>query len=239
MRQVAKRLLAFNSSRQRLWQENAAFAARVPTGARVLDAGAGEMPYRPLFAHTQYESADFQQVDKPYATPTYVCDLRQIPVEDGRFDFILFNQVMEHLPEPALVLAELQRVLKPNGHMIYTGPLFFEEHEQPYDFYRYTQFGLHYLFESTGFTIERLDWLEGYFGTVAYQFNRMGRYLPHAPSALGGGVVGYSLAPVMFFTKAGYLLGSLFFHWLEMRVKYTARGYPKNYIAILVKPSSP
>jgi SAM-dependent methyltransferase len=65
---------------------------------------------------------------------------------------------MEHLPESKLVLAELSRVLKPGGKMIYTDPLFFEEHEQPFDFYRYTQFGLRYLFGSTGFVVERLGW---------------------------------------------------------------------------------
>ena len=44
--------------------------------------------------------------------------------------------------------------------MIYTGPLFFEEHEQPYGFYRYTRFGLCHVFERAGFEVERLDWLE-------------------------------------------------------------------------------
>ena len=169
-----KRLLDFNSSRYRLWQENAAFAALVPDGALVLDAGAGDAPYKSLFQHARYESADFEKSNRTYVPSTYICDLQHIPTEDGRFDFIVFNQVMEHLPEPKLVLAELYRVLKPGGKMIYTGPLFYEEHEQPYDFYRYTQFGLRYLFDSAGYVIERLDWLEGYFGTVGYQLNTHG-----------------------------------------------------------------
>lgn len=123
------RLREFNSSRVRLLQENQAFAASITGGAVVLDAGAGEAPYRSLFKHTQYESADFEQVDKKYVPSTYVCDLKSIPVEDCRFDAIVFNQVMEHLPEPLLVLQELQRVLKVGGRMIYTGPFFYEEHE--------------------------------------------------------------------------------------------------------------
>ena len=69
--------------------------------------------------------------------------------------------------------------------MIYSGPLFYEEHEQPYDFYRYTQFGLRYLFSSAGFIIERLAWLEGYLGTVGYQLNTMARYLPPNRAILG------------------------------------------------------
>jgi SAM-dependent methyltransferase len=224
-----------NSSRYRLWQANADFAASVPNGALVLDAGAGISPYRSLFQHARYESADFQQVDKAYAPATYVCDLMKIPVETARFDFIIFNQVMEHLPEPKLVLAEFHRVLKDDGKMIYTGPLFYEEHEQPYDFYRYTQFGLRHLFNSARFEIERLEWLEGYFGTVAYQLRGMSRYLPWRPSHLNVGIFGYALAPAMLLLKPSCKLLSVFFHELEKRSKYVARGYPKNYLVIARK----
>lgn len=233
-----KRLFNFNSSRHRLWQENAAFAALVPNGALVLDAGSGDAPYKSLFQHAKYESADFEKVNKEYATSTYVCDLQSIPVEDGRFDFIVFNQVMEHLPEPKLVLAELYRVLKPGGKMIYTGPLFYEEHEQPYDFYRYTQFGLRYLLSSTGYAIERIDWLEGYFGTVAYQLNTMARCLPHKPRDLGYGLAGYGLAPIMVLLKVAFASCSIFFHRLELRVKFKTGGYPKNYVALVNKAPS-
>lgn len=233
---MIKRLLNFNSSRYRLWQENATFAATIPQDALVLDAGAGEAPYRSLFKHTRYESADFHKVNKPYAPSTYVCDLKNIPVEDNRFDFIVFNQVMEHLPEPALVLNELYRVLKPGGKMIYTGPLFYEEHEQPYDFYRYTQFALRYLFNTTGFVIERIDWLEGYFGTVGYQLNGMARYLPYHPRAINAGIAGYVLAPILFLLKILFATLSIMFHLLETRIKFTACGYPKNYVAIVRKP---
>lgn len=233
-----KGVVSFNSSRHRLWEENAAFARQIPAGALVLDAGAGDAPYKSLYAHAQYESADFEQVDKAYAPSTYVCDLRDIPVEDGHFDFIVFTQVMEHLPEPTLVLNELNRVLKPGGKMLYSGPLFYEEHEQPYDFFRYTQFGLRHLFSMAGFAIERLDWLEGYFGTAGYQLNALARYLPLTPRHLGKGIAGYLLVPVMLLLRLGFAALSVLFHRLELRVKFKQRGYPKNYIAIVSKPEA-
>ncbi len=234
-----RRLFSFNSSRYRLLQENEAFAALVPEGSLVLDAGAGDAPYRHLFQHARYESADFEKVDKPYAPSTYVCDLKSIPVEDCRFDFILFNQVLEHVPEPALVLSELNRVLNVGGKLLYTGPLFYEEHEQPYDFYRYTQYGLRHLFGTTGFVIDRLSWLEGYFGTVGYQLHSMAQYIPWSPRHLRNGLAGYGLMPIMILLKLGFAAASILFHQLEIRVKYEARGYPKNYVVLASKVAPP
>jgi SAM-dependent methyltransferase len=229
------RLFTFNSSRYRLFLENQNFASQIPAGALVLDAGAGHAPYRKLFDHAQYETADFEMVDKRYTPSTYVCDLKQIPVENNRFDYIVFNQVMEHLPEPKSVLLELNRILKPNGKMIFSAPLVYEEHEQPYDFYRYTQFGVKYLMESAGFKIERIDWLEGYFGNVGYQLNTMGRYLPYKPKLLSPGLTGYLLTPLVFVLKTIFLISSSIFHHLEKRSKFTGKGFPKNYVAIVVK----
>lgn len=230
-----KRLFSFNSSRFRLLKEVASFAKSVPHGALILDAGSGDAPYKSLFRHAKYESADFEKLNKPYGKTTYVCDLKSIPVKEGRFDFIIFNQVLEHIPEPKLVLHELNRVLKQGGEMLYTGPLFYEEHEQPYDFYRYTQFGLRYLFNATGFEIVRLDWLEGYFGTIGYQLSCMTQYIPFKPSKLKIGRKGYILVPFLGLLKISMAILSIFFHRLETQIKYVGAGHPKNYIAILKK----
>ena len=235
MNHILSQWFSFNSSRYRLLQENENFAKAIPNHSLVLDAGSGNQTYKYLLAHTNYESADFEKVEKEYAASTYVCDLKNIPVENNRFDYILFNQVMEHLPEPVEVLIELNRVLKPNGKIIYTGPLFYEEHEIPYDFFRYTQFSLKKMFREAGFELERLDWLEGYFGTVGYQLNGMAKYLPTKPKDLGNGMSGYLLAPFMIILKLISAALSILFHKLETKFKYTKKGYPKNYIGIFRK----
>ncbi len=231
-----KQLLEFNSSRVRLYEVNQKFAEAIPIGATVLDAGAGEAPYKVLLKHANYESADFEMVDKVYARSTYVCDLKEIPVEDRRYDFVLFNQVMEHLPDPRSVLLELFRVMKPGARLLYTAPLFYEEHEQPYDFYRYTSFGIHHMFSGTGFIVEKIDWLEGYYGTIGYQMNRMHAYMPRRPSLIAKGLLGWLLSPVMILVKIQMGVLSILFHWLEIKSKYTRAGYPKNYVAIVRRP---
>jgi ubiquinone/menaquinone biosynthesis C-methylase UbiE len=136
-----------NASRVHLDDFIRAAGEATPAGALVLDAGAGDSAYRHHFSHARYESADFMQVDKEYAPDiTYVGDLSSIAVEDSRFDMILMTQVLEHLPEPMTVLREMRRVIKPGGQIWASCPFYYEEHEQPYDFYRYTQFALRRMF---------------------------------------------------------------------------------------------
>ena len=226
---------ATNSSRHYLRLANAGFARDTAPGMLVLDAGAGTQPYRDLFAHATYESCDFEAVAKAYAPSTYVCDLRAIPVADGRFDRIILNQVLEHLPDPAAVLTELNRVMKPGAKIICTCPLFYEEHEQPYDFYRYTQFGLRHLFATTGFTVETLDWMEGYFGTVGYQFSTMARHLPRRSPA------GLTTAQRLLVWPVVRALAALsnrlarMFWTLDRQAKVTDSGFPKNYVVVARK----
>jgi SAM-dependent methyltransferase len=222
----------FNSSRARLRDEVASFASTIAPGALILDAGAGTSPYKTFFAHARYESADFEQVTKTYAPQSYTCDLSRIPVEDERFDAVIFNQVMEHLPDPLAVLRELRRVLKRDGRLFCSAPLFYEEHEQPYDFFRYTQFGFRHLFTQASLDIVRLDWLEGYYGTFGYQCATAADALPRRPRQYGGGLTGLMAGAMVTALRPGLRGLSRFMHRLEMRHKFTVRGYPKNYVVI-------
>ena len=224
-----------NPSRARLHTFIAEAAASIPAGARVLDAGAGDGRHRPLFSGAQYEAADFEAVPtKTYSENDMICDLSAIPVEDDRYDLVLLTQVLEHVPEPHTVLNELARVLKPGGHLWATMPLFYEEHDQPYDFFRYTQFGVKHLCESAGLEVERLEWLEGYFGTLSYQA-KVATKLPVDPAVYGGGLEGRAIAVGARVTRslAWRLVGV--FGRLEGRHKLTGVGLPKNFALVAVK----
>jgi SAM-dependent methyltransferase len=233
---MLRRVLGFNASRYWLKREMARFAATIPPGTLVLDAGAGEAPYRALLAHCRYEAADFVKVDKPYAEQTYVCDLSEIPVEDERFGCVIFNQVMEHLAEPELTLCELRRVLKPGGRLFYSAPLFYEEHEQPYDFFRYTQFGVRHLFAKAGLTVRDVQWLEGYYCTAGYQLRLMARHLPTTELAKLG-LPGLVFCPLIMALRGLFLISSVLFQLIDARHRFTAAGHPKNYFAIAERPA--
>jgi SAM-dependent methyltransferase len=226
-----------NSSREYL----AAFAnkagASVPAGALVLDAGAGNGVYASAFDHARYESADFQQVPgKVYVPMTYICDLSELPVEDSRFDLVLCAQVLEHLPEPLAVLKELHRVLRPGGQLWLSCPLFYEEHDKPYDFYRYTSFGLRRLLGDAGFADVELEWLEGYFGTVAYQLRFAADNLPTRPDAYGGGAAGRARATAVRLARPLLRRASAAFTGFDLAHRVTDAGMPKNWAVVAVRP---
>jgi SAM-dependent methyltransferase len=227
---------AGNSSRTYLHRFLVRAGETVQPGELVLDAGSGQAPYRRLFAHAQYETADFVAVKgKKYRQPDYVCDLARIPVDDARFDHVLLTQVLEHIPEPAKVLAELHRVLRPGGTLWLTAPLFYAEHERPFDFFRYTQYGLRRLLEDAGFAVREVDWMEGYLGTLSYQAKLLSRSLPSSRADYGGGVRGLALACGAKLSKRAARRAANGLANLDLRYKFTARGLPKNYQVVAIR----
>lgn len=126
-------------------------AEQTPPAARVLDVGAGNAPYRELFAHAEYLTLDWAASEHAGATGAdIVGSADDLPVEAGSLDLILCTQVLEHVPEPGAVLNECARVLVSGGRLALTAPLLWEQHEMPYDYYRYTESGLRYLLTRAG-----------------------------------------------------------------------------------------
>ena len=232
------RIVRLNSSRVYLENFLREAAASLPEGSSVLDAGAGDCRYQPLFSHANYESADFCKLGKSYGEITYECDLSSIPVQDNKYDAVICTQVLEHVPEPTAVLRELHRVLKPGGMLWLSAPFFFEEHEIPYDYYRYTQFSIEYMLQAIGFKVERIDWLEGYYGTLSYQLESAAISLPLNPKYYGGGLLGFLAALTILPLKPIFFLSSALFSHLDLRHKNDRIGYCKNYAVVAMKAQS-
>jgi SAM-dependent methyltransferase len=234
-RNVRRKLLGLETNYSRVYLERflGEAAAALPKDGMVLDAGAGECQYQYLFAHARYESVDFAKFeDAIYGKLTYVSDLAGLPMEDARYDMVVCTQVLEHVPDPLVVLKELHRVLKPGGQLWLTSPFFYPEHHQPYDFYRYTQFGFKHLLGQAGFEVNRMEWLEGYYETLSFQLRTAGHALPVSPRMYGGGVFGSMNAAGAIFLKPFFLVLSRWFTLLESHHKNTTAGMCKNYAIV-------
>ena len=142
----------FYLARRTLWQAIEAEAHQLR--GELLDVGCGSTPYRALFAVERYVGLD---IDTPrtreQGAADYFYDGRVFPFDDASFDAVLCNQVLEHVFEPDAFITEIRRVLRPGGRVLLTVPFVWDEHEQPYDFARYTTFGLKALFERNGFHV--------------------------------------------------------------------------------------
>lgn len=121
---------------------------------RLLDVGCGTQPYRPLFQVSEYVGLE---IDTPEARARGVADVYYdggpFPFDPDSFDTVLCNQVLEHVFEPESFLAEIRRVLRPGGRLLLTVPFVWDEHEQPWDYARYSSFGLASLLERNGFRV--------------------------------------------------------------------------------------
>jgi SAM-dependent methyltransferase len=120
---------------------------------KLLDVGCGSKPYRNLFTVDEYIGMEIESTQyKETKTDIDVFyDGNTFPFPDHTFDSILCNQVLEHVFNPEHFLNEIQRVLKPGGQILLTVPFVWDEHEQPWDYARYSSFALKHLFEQHGF----------------------------------------------------------------------------------------
>jgi SAM-dependent methyltransferase len=146
-------------------------------GATVLDVGAGEAPYAELFQHLDYRTSDWEHSVHPGSRRAdYIGSADNLPVSNCAFDGVINTQVLEHVAEPARVVAELYRILRAGGRLYMSVPLTWELHEEPFDFYRYTSHGLRHLLDEAGFIAIDIQPRNDSFTTLA-QLLRNAKYV--------------------------------------------------------------
>ncbi|MBC7228959.1 MAG: class I SAM-dependent methyltransferase [Actinobacteria bacterium] len=137
----------------------------------ILDIGCGDKPYEKMLE--PYESEHIGMDHEGTLHDLSKADIKgeayAIPLDDESVDTVFCTAVLEHLEDPARALSEAYRVLKRGGHAIYTAPLFWHHHEEPRDFFRYTPYGLGYLFSNAGFEVIEILPLSGFWVTFGQE----------------------------------------------------------------------
>lgn len=151
----------------------------------VLDLGCGEMPYREWmlrFCKT-YTGIDWSSTPHKLRADV-VADLnRPIPLEADIADTIVSISTLEHLNNPANLLNESYRLLRPGGVLVLQVPFMWHVHEAPFDYFRFTQYGLRKLAEDANFSQIEIRIMSGVWTTVALKVNYQIRRLVRGPTA--------------------------------------------------------
>lgn len=125
----------------------------------VLDIGSADRWIKThLPPDTTYVALDYPATgDAFYGTrPDVFADAAFLPIGDSRIDGVVCMEVLEHLKYPQKALCEIARVLKPGGHAWLSMPFMYPLHNGPYDFQRYTEYGLRRDVKSAGLEIIHL-----------------------------------------------------------------------------------
>ena len=150
------------------------FAAKQSENKILLDSGAGDAKYKPFFPESKYIALDSGLREMGHENLDILADIYSIPLKDESIDVILSTKVLEHVTEPKLILAESFRVLKNAGELFMTVPLGEGLHMRPYNYLRYTNFGLECLFESVGFEVISIEPLCGRYSLIGSHIKNVG-----------------------------------------------------------------
>lgn len=139
----------------------------------LLDVGCGLKPHERVFdRHVSRYLGIELSVDSGYRGNR--ADLygtaSALPIGDACIDTVLCTEVLEHVPDPDAVVAEIARVLRPGGIVLMTAPFVYPVHDK-WDFFRYAPDGVSTLMRRHGLIVDRVVPLSGTAVTLALLAN--------------------------------------------------------------------
>lgn len=142
-------------------------------GVRCLDVGCGDRPYEYLFTHGSYTGIDVMDSGRPInmKQSDHFYDGNVFPFQNDSFDMVISPQVLEHVPDPLVMLKEMARVCKPGGGVVISLPFVYQEHEEPFDYFRFTRFGIEELLGKAGLRVETMKRDSGALEVIAILAN--------------------------------------------------------------------
>ena len=125
-----------------------------------------------------------------------ICNKKELEQLTFKPNLICIFEVLEHTKNPISAVNNIYEILDEGGYVLFSSPFIFHIHDEPYDFYRFTKYGLKHLFRD--FTEVEILSRNGWFETILVLFVRL-----RLEKSLVGKVIGnafillyYLLTPV-------------------------------------------
>lgn len=134
---------------------------------KLVSVGCGNKPYRNYFKHVD----KYIGVDIANNGADIIANAKFLPIKSDSIDTVLCNQVIEHDPEPDKIITEIHRILKEESVLILSAPQMGRLHGEPNDYYRYTKWGLKYLFKKNDMKVEVIKSHGGIFRAIGSHLN--------------------------------------------------------------------
>lgn len=150
------------------------------------DLGCGEGSYKPFFlTHAKtYTGVDWAE-SLHDTKADVIANLNDVlPLDSGVADTIVSLSVLEHLYEPQTMLNESFRILRSKGSLLLQVPWQWRVHEAPYDFFRYTPYGLRHMLTKAGFVNIDIQPQSGFFTMWFTKLNYFTRGFVRGPAIL-------------------------------------------------------
>ena len=133
-------------SRQGLYEFLNPEFANISKDEKVLTIGAGGKVNELLYHYAEKGGFEIISFDiDENKNPDILGDICTYEFEAESFDTIVMCEVLEHLHAPHLGIETVHHALKKGGKLILTTPFIFPIHDRPYDYFRFTKFGLEHL----------------------------------------------------------------------------------------------
>ena len=125
----------------------------------VLDVGCfNKWPENVIPANSTYYGLDYLETAEQWykSIPDCYADARELPIANSSVDVVLLLDVLEHISDTMGVFSETSRVLKKGGCLIMQVPFLYPLHDEPRDYFRFTEHGFRILAEQMNFKIQKI-----------------------------------------------------------------------------------
>jgi len=138
-----------------------------------VDIGSGNSPYKKIILPNvdEYIAVDKSNIHKHMfqtSKEKFIdADIKDLPFDNNSIDTVILTQVLEHIDDPYKAMDEVKRVIKKDGILILSVPFIYQAHAVPYDYFRFSEYGLKKLLKDYDYEILEFHY-QGYLGTTIF-----------------------------------------------------------------------